>query len=158
MVSNRKEPGPIQLEQMFLQWTSLVWVIGKRKAKILLADNESWWFLFGKKYRLAWIPPVISILFKRTSRTNFVSGFFFLQKPQQKLAVYPSRLTRSSINRYRLQTNLGHILTPETLQPQLSSKYPLCWGYPGFKILILYWILILLLSSGEILAPQSLMA
>ena len=158
MLSNRKEPGSIQLEQRLLQWTSLVRVIVKRMAKILLADNNLWWFLFGKKYRLAWISQVISILFKRTLRTNFVSGIFFLQKLQYKLSVYHSRLTRSSMNGHRLQTHLAHILTSETLQPQLSSNYTLCWGYPGFNILIPYSILILLLSSGKILAPPSLIA
>ena len=70
-------------------------------------------FVFNK-YRFLWIPQVISILFKRTLQTIFVSGPSFLQELQHKLAVYSSRLTWSSMNGWKLQTHLAYILTPET--------------------------------------------
>ncbi len=92
MLSNTKGPGPIQLEQKLLWWMSLVRIIVRWKRKTLLADNDSWWFLWDKKYRPSWIPQVISILFKKTLRTIFVSSLSFLQKPQHKLAVYSQDL------------------------------------------------------------------
>ena len=45
MLSNAKKPSPIQLGHRLLQWVSLVWVIVRRKKKILLAGNDLWWFL-----------------------------------------------------------------------------------------------------------------
>ncbi len=66
MLSNAKGPGQIQLEHKSLQWMSLVWVIVRRKRKMLLDGNDSWCFLSDKMYRPSWIPQVISILFEKT--------------------------------------------------------------------------------------------
>ncbi len=115
MLSITKGPCPIQLEHKLLRLMSLVRVIVRQKRKTLLADNNSWWFLWDKKYRRSWIPQVISIFFEKTLRTIFVSDLSFLQEPQHKLAVYPLRLTRSSMNICRLQTLLAYIFTPESL-------------------------------------------
>ncbi len=126
----------------------LAWVIVRQKAKILLADNDSWWFLY--------ILQVISFLFEETLWTIFVSSVSFLQEPQYKLAVYPIRLTWSSMNSCRLQTLLANILTSETLYPQLTLEYAFFWAFFSFTVIISSWLLNLWLYSGKTLAIPSL--